>query len=100
MLSPDGSYVLTMPQQSSRIYSTDNQTDVTPDSHKYQVVLLTQWLDDETYTAIASEDGNLYRGPVAELFCSALDGACTTGRDSVGSFDSLVFPVGGSLTDR
>ena len=99
-LSPQGSYVMTMPQQSSKIFETATRKDVTPDAPHYQFVLLTQWIDDDTYAAIGTQGDNIYRGSVAQLVCSVGAGRCTEARTSIGTIDDVLFPVGGSLTDR
>ncbi len=61
---------------------------------------MTQWLDDDRYAAIGTKGDNIYRDPVAQLVCSITDGTCTVERTAIGTIDSVVFPVGGSLTDR
>ena len=99
-LSPYGTYVMTMPQQSSKVFETATQRDVTPDAQGYQVVLMTQWLDDDRYAAIGTKGDNIYRDPVAQLVCSITEGTCTVERTAIGTIDEVVFPVGGSLTDR
>ena len=100
VLSPSGSHVMTMPQASSKIFETATQKDVTPLARKFKQVLLTQWIDDDNYAAIGSADGNINGGPIGELVCTISEGVCVTERDSIGEYDGLVFPVGGSLTDR
>ena len=99
-LSPYGTYVMTMPQQSSKVFETATQRDVTPVAQRYHVVLMTQWLDDDRYAAIGTKGDNIYRDPVAQLVCSITEGTCTVERTAIGTIDEVVFPVGGSLTDR
>ena len=60
---------------------------------------ITQWIDDNTYVAVAAKD-NLYTESLALLECSIPDGRCTPESDSIGSLGELVFPLGGSVTDR
>jgi hypothetical protein len=100
VLSPSATFVMTMPGTTSKIWTVDGQKDVTPDAGPYRTVLLTQWLDDFSFAAIGSRSGNIYRGDVAMLVCSVTDGQCTTDSESIGSLDRLIFPLGGSLTDR
>ncbi len=100
VLSPDGTYVATTWQQTLRISEVATQRDVTPAASGYQTVLLTQWIDDTTYAAIATTGDNIYRGPVDSLVCSIADDRCLVQNEQIGSLDRLVFPVGGSITDR
>jgi hypothetical protein len=43
---------------------------------------------------------NIYLDAAAQLMCSVSDGECTVERTAIGTIDSVVFPVGGQLTDR
>ncbi len=100
VLSPNGTYVATTWQQSLRISDVATQRDLTPQARDYQTVLLTQWIDDFTYAAVGTTGGNIYRGEVDSLVCSVPDGRCLVENEQIGSLDRLVFPVGGSITDR
>ncbi len=99
-LSPGGTYVMTMPGKGSRIFEVSTQADVTPDPLKYAVVLLTQWIDDDSYAAIGTRGGNLSTDTIGQLVCGVSKGVCTPDSASIGTYDALVFPVGGGLTDR
>ena len=100
MLSPDGTYVATTWQQTLRISDIATQRDVTPTARDYQTVLLTQWIDDTTYAAVGTTGENIYLGPVDSLVCSVTDATCLVQNAQIGPLDRLVFPVGGSITDR
>ncbi len=100
VLSPNSIYVATMWQQTLRITDVATQQDVTPGARGYQTVLLTQWIDDTTYAAVGTTGDNIYRGPVDSLICSVPDDRCLVENEQIGSLDRLVFPLGGSITDR
>ena len=100
LLSPTAAYVATTPQQSTSIWDVNLGTDVTPKPLRFETALLTQWVSPDSYVAVASQDSNLYTGPVALVECSVADGSCSSVNADIGRFDQLAFPVGGSLTDR
>ncbi len=99
-LSPAGTYVMTMPKQGSKIFEVSTQRDVTPDPLKFGTVLLTQWIDDDSYVAIGTTGTSFSRDRLSMLVCRVSEGVCTPDRDSIGTYDAIVLPVGGSLTDR
>ncbi|MFY9915352.1 MAG: hypothetical protein WAK18_11840 [Nocardioidaceae bacterium] len=100
VLSPDGTYVATTWQQTLRISDVATQRDVTPAARDYQTLLLTQWIDDTTYAAVGTTGDNIFIGPVDSLVCSVTDDSCLVQNAQIGPLDRLVFPVGGSITDR
>lgn len=100
MLSPFGDYVMTMPGRNSEVYETATQRRVTPTSPGFGVLLMTQWIDDQTYAAVGAYGDSLYTNPLNLAECSLTTGVCEPAGQSIGRLDQVVFPVGGSLTDR
>lgn len=96
-LSPSATYLYTDKADEVKVFDVQTGDQVTPGHSGYPFVFLSQWLDDDTFVAVAIKAGNNESDPLDLLSCSISAGECTVAATEVGRVNELALPIGDVL---
>jgi hypothetical protein len=98
-LSPNAKYVYTDVNDELKIFDVETGEERTPGHTGYPFVALSQWLDDDSFVAVAIKAGNDETDPLDLLTCRIPAQACTVSASGVGQVGELALPTGETLGD-
>ena len=98
-LSPNATYVYTDVDDAMKVFDVRTGEERTPDHPGYPFMVLSQWLDDDRFVAVAIKAGNNESDPLDLLTCSISTGECRVAVSEVARVNDLALPTGETLGD-